>query len=214
MNDLEILEQEMEETPNLEDIAYYCWCGQQTPPITVDNLDDLYYGLVRGLGKYSSENYEALFDELRMSVEAVFDFDTWLISNDRNAQKQIIRDTYELEHRLTLEERVVDIRNRLSIQADVQRDKDKLNKDRITPGTSDEFNEKWAEFIEEGHYGNTIENIEALKYLDEEFKALTLINGFKFSQIKSKFGSYCFYADNTSEGKLHEIELRLKEICG
>lgn len=81
-----------------------------------------------------------------------------------------------------------------------------------TPTTSEEFNEKYKEYLEKGHYGLALEHPEVIKYLDEEFQTLTKIEGFKYSQIKSKFNSFRFYADNLPEGKSTEIEKKLYKI--
>jgi hypothetical protein len=78
--------------------------------------------------------------------------------------------------------------------------------------TSSEFNKKWAEFLEEGHYGLALDKPEAVEYLDMEFKSLSKLPDFKFSQIKSKFNWFRFYADGVSVEKCNEIEKRLAEI--
>jgi hypothetical protein len=54
--------------------------------------------------------------------------------------------------------------------------------------TSKEFNEKYKEYIEEGHYGMDINEPSVLAYVDQIFNDLTKIPGFKFSQVKTKFG--------------------------
>ena len=78
--------------------------------------------------------------------------------------------------------------------------------------TSSEFNKKWAEFLEKGHYGLALDKPEVVEYLDEEFESLSKLPDFKFSQIKSKFNSFRFYADGVSAEKCNEIEKRLAEI--
>lgn len=54
--------------------------------------------------------------------------------------------------------------------------------------TSKEFNDKYKEYIEEGHYGMDIGEPSVLAYVDQIFNDLTQIPGFKFQQIKTKFG--------------------------
>ena len=49
--------------------------------------------------------------------------------------------------------------------------------------TSSEFNKKWAEFLEEGHYGLALDKPEVVEYLDKEFEILSKLPDFKFSQI-------------------------------
>jgi len=54
--------------------------------------------------------------------------------------------------------------------------------------TSKEFNEKYKDYIEEGHYGMDINEPSVLAYVDQVFNDLTLIPGFKYQEIKTKFG--------------------------
>ena len=54
--------------------------------------------------------------------------------------------------------------------------------------TSKEFNDKYKEYIEEGHYGMDIHEPSVLTYVDQVFDNLTWIPGFKYQQIKTKFG--------------------------
>ena len=61
--------------------------------------------------------------------------------------------------------------------------------------TVNEFNEKYKEYLEEGHYGLDISDPVIIKYLDEIFQGLIKIDGFKYSQIKGKFGMGRFYTN-------------------
>lgn len=54
--------------------------------------------------------------------------------------------------------------------------------------TTKEFNDKYKDYIEEGHYGMDIHEPSIIAYVDEIFNDLTWIPGFKFQQIKTKFG--------------------------
>ena len=54
--------------------------------------------------------------------------------------------------------------------------------------TNKEFNEKYKDYIEEGHYGMDIGEPSVLAYVDQIFNDLTQIPGFKYQQIKTKFG--------------------------
>jgi hypothetical protein len=65
--------------------------------------------------------------------------------------------------------------------------------------TSDEFNIKYKDYLEEGHYGLDIDIPLVVKYLDEIFQGLIKIPGFQYSQIKSKYSSCRFYTN------LHEV---------
>jgi hypothetical protein len=78
--------------------------------------------------------------------------------------------------------------------------------------TAEEFNSKYKDYLEEGHYGLDLYKPEAIEYLDKEFEELIKIPGFKYSQIKSKFDWFCFYNEGVSREKTKEIEEKLKEI--
>ena len=54
--------------------------------------------------------------------------------------------------------------------------------------TNEEFNNKYKDYLEEGHYGMAIQLPSVLAYVDEVFDNLTWIPGFKYQQIKTKFG--------------------------
>ena len=82
----------------------------------------------------------------------------------------------------------------------------------VVPKTAEEFNKKYKDYIEEGHYGLALDKREVIEYLDKEFRELIKINGFKFSQIKSKFNSFRFYAEPVSAEKQNEIEAKIKEL--
>jgi len=75
--------------------------------------------------------------------------------------------------------------------------------------TTKEFNEKWKDYLEEGHYGLDISHKGVVAFLDGIFEDLTKIEGFQYSQIKQKFHFFCFYADGISRTL---EDLILKEI--
>ena len=54
--------------------------------------------------------------------------------------------------------------------------------------TTKEFNEKYKEYIEEGHYGMDIHEPSVLVYVDQIFNDFIKIPGFQFSQVKTKYG--------------------------
>lgn len=54
--------------------------------------------------------------------------------------------------------------------------------------TSKEFNEKYKEYIEEGHYGMDINEPSVLTYVDQIFNDLIKIPEFKYQQVKTKYG--------------------------
>lgn len=78
--------------------------------------------------------------------------------------------------------------------------------------TSFEFNGKYADYLEAGHYGLDLDHIPAIEYLDQQFQEFVKIPGFKYTQIKSKFQSFRFYCDGPSREKITEVENKLKEI--
>lgn len=78
--------------------------------------------------------------------------------------------------------------------------------------TALEFNIRYKDYLEEGHYGLDLHKEEVIAYLDEVFKELIQIPGFKYSQIKSKFNWYCFYTTGVDRVKIAGIEMKLKEI--
>lgn len=58
---------------------------------------------------------------------------------------------------------------------------------------SDQFNQKYSTYLEEGHYGLDIDIPVIVSYLDEIFQELAQIPGFQYSQIKTKFSEGRFY---------------------
>lgn len=78
--------------------------------------------------------------------------------------------------------------------------------------TAEEFNLKYKDYLKERHYGLALGKPEVVAYLDKEFEELIKIPGFMFSQIKSKFNYFCFYADNVPSEKINEIEKQLANI--
>jgi hypothetical protein len=77
--------------------------------------------------------------------------------------------------------------------------------------TSFEFNEKYKDYLEVGHYGLAINIPEVVQYLDEEFKELIKIPFFKYSQIKLKFNMARFYCEPI-EVDTYRIESNINQI--
>ena len=61
--------------------------------------------------------------------------------------------------------------------------------------TSEEFNEKYKDFLENGHYGMAINIPSVVSYVDNIFGDLTKIPGFKYQQIETKFGLVNVYTN-------------------
>ena len=60
--------------------------------------------------------------------------------------------------------------------------------------TAREFNEKYKQYLEEGHYGLDIDYPAVIAFLDELFEDyLTKIEGFLYTQIKLKYDYSRFY---------------------
>lgn len=78
--------------------------------------------------------------------------------------------------------------------------------------TCDEFNEKYNEYLSEGHYGLDIDEPEVIEYLDDEFQKLIEIPNFKYYQIKLKFGSTRFYCDGVDQEIINLIEYNINEL--
>lgn len=60
--------------------------------------------------------------------------------------------------------------------------------------TATEFNNKYSQWLEKGHYGLDIDHPKVIKFLDEIFQDLIKIPDFQFTQIKTKFNFICFYS--------------------
>jgi len=78
--------------------------------------------------------------------------------------------------------------------------------------TAKEFNEKYGNFLEEGHYGMAIDLPEIVDFLDHIFQDLVKINGFKYIQIKVKFGYARFYTKGISSDMCYMIEGKLNQM--
>ena len=78
--------------------------------------------------------------------------------------------------------------------------------------TADQFNQKYIDYLDYGHYGLALDNPEAIAYLDNEFQEFIKDPDFSYSQIKSKFNSFRFYNTGVSHEKTIEVEQKLKQI--
>ena len=61
--------------------------------------------------------------------------------------------------------------------------------------TANEFNTKYLKYLEEGDYGLDIHIPSVTRYLDEVFQDLIKIPGFRYSQIKKKYGRCRLYTN-------------------
>lgn len=81
-----------------------------------------------------------------------------------------------------------------------------------------EFNKKYKDYLEEGHYGLDFEIPNIINFLDEIFEqTLTRIPGFKYQQIKIKWDCVCFYTNagftinRLIEAKLNDLKFDYDE---
>lgn len=77
--------------------------------------------------------------------------------------------------------------------------------------SSEDFNIKYKNYIEEGHYGLSFSIPKVTEYLDLVFQGLILKEGFKYSQIKLKFNNARFYA-NSPDILNTEIEQNINKL--
>lgn len=65
--------------------------------------------------------------------------------------------------------------------------------------TQGEFNNKYIDYLDDGHYGMDLgrdADPDMIKFLDEVFENILVhVPGFKFQQIKTKFGYARFYTN-------------------
>lgn len=75
--------------------------------------------------------------------------------------------------------------------------------------TASEFNNKYKDFLEEGYYGLSFDEPELTIKLDKKFQEFIQRPGFKYKQIKVKFGMGRFYATQVSKEESDEIEYNI-----
>ena len=79
--------------------------------------------------------------------------------------------------------------------------------------TSEEFNEKYKDFLEEGHYGLDIDDSNFIEWLDEKFQSFITVENFTYSQIKEKFRYGRFYCEGLPREAVDEVEDKITELC-
>ena len=80
--------------------------------------------------------------------------------------------------------------------------------------TTQEFNDKYGGYLEEGHYGLDISNSEFITWLDGKFQSFVQKPGFKYSQIKEKFGMGRFYCEGLDREEVDEVEAKISQMNG
>ncbi len=78
--------------------------------------------------------------------------------------------------------------------------------------TARQFNEKYKDYLEEGHYGLDIHAESFIVWLDEKFQEFIKKPGFSYSQIKSKFGYGRFYCEGLARYEEVEVEQRISKL--
>lgn len=79
--------------------------------------------------------------------------------------------------------------------------------------TTDQFNQKYNDYLEEGHYGLAINDEQFIEWLDGKFQEYIKLPDFEYSQIKAKFGMGRFYAEGISNEQISEVERKITELC-
>ena len=75
-----------------------------------------------------------------------------------------------------------------------------------------EFNEKYKEYLEEGHYGLSFDIPKFILWLDSRFQEFIKEPNFKYSQIKQKFGMGRFYAEGIDDDAIFEVEGKISNL--
>lgn len=79
--------------------------------------------------------------------------------------------------------------------------------------TAQDFNEKYKEYLEEGFYGLIISVTSVVEFLDIIFdEVLTKIPGFKYQQIKTKFGEARLYTSIKSYDFTVMVEQKINKL--
>ena len=78
--------------------------------------------------------------------------------------------------------------------------------------TIEEFDNKWKNYLEPGHYGLDITHPDVINYLDQKFTEIqTIYPNFQYSQIKLKFGQARVYME-PYDIDTREIEQEINKI--
>jgi hypothetical protein len=77
---------------------------------------------------------------------------------------------------------------------------------------ADEFNDKYFEYLEDGHYGLDINNAEFIEWLDRKFQDFIKFPNFMYSQIKIKFGQGRFYCVGLPNELVDEVENKISKL--
>jgi hypothetical protein len=78
--------------------------------------------------------------------------------------------------------------------------------------TAEEFNQKYEQYLEDGHYGLDVHDDDFINWLDGKFQEFIKTPKFKYSQIKVKFGSGRFYCEGLTREQEIEVENKITKI--
>lgn len=80
--------------------------------------------------------------------------------------------------------------------------------------TQQEFNDKYKAYLKNGYEGNGLmfDIPSVIEYLDKEFQEFIKIPDFFYTQIKFKFDSVRFYADNLPIEDRIRVETEIKRL--
>ena len=75
-----------------------------------------------------------------------------------------------------------------------------------------DFNEKYKNYLEKGHYGIDVGNSDFIEWLDKKFEGFIKKPGFSYSQIKSKFGMGRFYCEGLTREEIDEVDDKISKL--
>ena len=75
-----------------------------------------------------------------------------------------------------------------------------------------QFNKKYTNYLEEGHYGLDVHDPEFIKWLDRKFEEFIKVPGFGYSQIKTKFNIGRFYCKGLTSNDVNEVETKITDL--
>lgn len=78
--------------------------------------------------------------------------------------------------------------------------------------TAEQFNEKYQDYLEEGHYGLDVHDEDFIKWLDTKFEEFIKRDGFSYSQIKAKFGMGRFYCEGLTDEEETDVEHEITKL--
>jgi hypothetical protein len=78
--------------------------------------------------------------------------------------------------------------------------------------TTQEFNNKYKDYLVPKYYGLNIQDASVIMFLNDIFTDLIRIPGFKYYQIKMKFGQCRFYSEGITRTLEYLIEQEINKL--